>query len=248
MASTPSGRFDRSIVAGPIAPSVWRLAWPTMLQNAFGGLQGIVDHVMVGNFVDYNGNAAIGVSWQIFLVVMVFVSSMFSGMGVLVARFAGADEPEKVNRTVAQAMLAAAALSVLVLAPIGWFAAPWLLGLVNAQPAVQAQALPFLRLMFVASLGMMLFFMLGGALRAAGDAKTPMRLGVALTVINIALNLVLIPGWGPIPRLGTTGAAIGTTLAGTLVSGYAIYRLWRGDWVISVRNTSWRPDRESTRL
>ena len=213
-----------------------------MLQNAFGGLQGIVDHVMVGNFVGYAGNAAIGVSWQIFLVVMVFVSSLFTGMAVLVARFAGADDPEKVNRTVAQAMITAAVLSVAVLAPIGWFAAPSLLELINAEPAVRAEALPFLRLMFVASLGMMMFFMLGGALRAAGDARTPLRLGVALTLINIGLNLILIPGLGPIPRLGTTGAAIGTNLAGTLVSGYAVYRLWKGGWVISVRDTSWRPD------
>jgi MATE family, multidrug efflux pump len=213
-----------------------------MLQNVFGGLQGIVDHVMVGNFVGFTGNAAIGVSWQIFLVVMVFVSSLFSGMAVLVARFAGADEPEKVNRTVAQALITAAALSVGILAPIGWFAAPSLLELVNAEPAVRAEALPFLRIMFVASSGMMIFFMLGGAMRAAGDARTPMRLGVALTVINIALNLVLIPGIGPIPRLGTTGAAIGTNLAGTMVSGYAIYRLWKGDWCISLRHTSWRLD------
>ena len=242
MASTPSGRFDRSIVDGPIAPAVWRLAWPTMLQNAFGGLQGIVDHVMVGNFVGFTGNAAIGVSWQIFLVVMVFVSSLFSGMAVLVARFAGADDPEKVNRTVAQAMIMAGVLSVAVLAPIGWFASPWLLELVNAEPAVRAEALPFLRIMFTASLGMMLFFMLGGALRAAGDAQTPLRLGVALTLINIGLNVLLIPGFGPIPRLGTMGAAIGTNLAGTMVSGYAVYRLWKGGWVISVRDTSWRPD------
>jgi putative MATE family efflux protein len=242
MPSTPSGKFDRSIVNGPIAPAVWRLAWPTMLQNAFGGLQGIVDHVMVGNFVGYTANAAIGVSWQIFLVVMVFVSSLFMGMGVLVARFAGADEPEKVNRTVAQAMITAAVLSVAILAPIGWFAAPALLNLVNAQPAVAAEALPFLRIMFVASLGMMMFFMLGGALRAAGDAQTPLRLGIALTLINIGLNLILIPGVGPIPRLGTMGAAIGTNLAGTLVSGWAVYKLWKGDWCISVRNTSWQPD------
>jgi Na+-driven multidrug efflux pump len=86
--------FDRSIVEGPIPKAVWKLAWPTMLQNVIGGLQGIVDHVMVGNFVGYTGNAAIGVSWQIFLVVMVFIGSLFTGMGVLVARFAGANEPE----------------------------------------------------------------------------------------------------------------------------------------------------------
>lgn len=242
MASIPSGRFDRSIVDGPVAPAVWRLAWPTMLQNAFGGLQGIVDHVMVGNFVGTAGNAAIGVSWQIFLVVMVFVSSLFTGMAVLVARFAGADEPEKVNRAVAQAMITAAVLSVAVLAPIGWFVAPSLLEFVNAEPAVRAEALPFLRLMFVASVGMMMFFMLGGALRAAGDARTPLRLGVAMTLLNIGLNLVLIPGLGPVPRLGTMGAAIGTNLAGTLVSGYAVYRLVKGNWVIQLNDTGWRPD------
>ena len=47
---------------------------------------------LVGHYVGYTGNAAIGVSWQIFLVVIVFISSLFTGMGVLVARFAGAND------------------------------------------------------------------------------------------------------------------------------------------------------------
>jgi len=64
------------------------------------GVQGIIDHVMVGHYVGYTGNAAIGVSWQVVIVVIVFMSSLFTGMGVLVARFAGANEPEKVNRVV----------------------------------------------------------------------------------------------------------------------------------------------------
>ena len=59
--------FDRSIVEGPIRGAVWKLAWPTMLQNIIGGLQGIVDHVMVGNYVGYTGNAAIGVSCSVSL-------------------------------------------------------------------------------------------------------------------------------------------------------------------------------------
>jgi putative MATE family efflux protein len=213
-----------------------------MLQNIFGGLQGIVDHVMVGNFVGFAGNAAIGVSWQIFLVVMVFISSLFTGMAVLVARFAGADDPEKVNRTVAQAMITAVLLAVGILAPIGWFAAPSLLELVKAEAAVRAEALPYLRMMFGFSIGMMVFFMLGGALRSAGDARTPMRLGIALTVLNVAANLVLIPGLGPIPRLGTFGAALGTIGSGTLVSLYALWRLFSGKWVIDLRGVPWRPD------
>ena len=82
---------------------------------------------MVGHFVGFTGNAAIGVSWQIFLIVIVFISSLYTGMGVLVARFAGAGDPDKVNRVVYQAFLTSIVLSLGVLAPIGYVAAPWLL-------------------------------------------------------------------------------------------------------------------------
>src|ERR671914_1514914 len=105
-------KFDRSIIEGPIGPAVWRLAWPTMLQNVIAGLQGIIDHAMVGNFVGFTGNAAIGVSWQIILVVIVFMSSLFAGMSVLVARFAGAGDMEKVDRAVYQAFLTALVLAL----------------------------------------------------------------------------------------------------------------------------------------
>ncbi|HEX6939177.1 MAG TPA: MATE family efflux transporter [Longimicrobiales bacterium] len=226
-------RFDRSIVEGPILRTVWRIAWPTMLQNLIGGLQGMVDHAMVGHFVGYTGNAAIGVSLQIFLIVIVFISSLYTGMGVLVARFAGAGDAEKVNRTVYQAFLASAAMSVGVLAPIGYFAAPALLDLVNAEPAVQAAALPYLRIMFLCNFGMMFFFMLGGALRSAGDARTPLRYGVVVTALNIVLNAILIPGLGPLPALGTTGAALGTVLATGGASVYAFVMLRRGRWVVA---------------
>src|SRR5438552_19173619 len=137
----PVQKFDRSIVEGPIGPAVWRLAWPTMLQNVIAGLQGIIDHVMVGHFVGYTANAAIGVSWQIILVVIVFISSLFTGMGVLVARFAGANEPEKVNRVVYQAFLTAIALAALM-AVVGTLAAPSLLDVVHAAPEVKREALP----------------------------------------------------------------------------------------------------------
>src|ERR671924_1700444 len=123
--SSKPRKFDRSIVEGPIGRAVWRLAWPTMLQNVIAGLQGIIDHAMVGHFVGYTGNAAIGVSWQIILVVIVFMSSLFTGMAVLVARFAGANEPDKVNRTVYQAFLTALALAC-ALGIVGYVAAPML--------------------------------------------------------------------------------------------------------------------------
>ncbi len=233
MSAAKTGRaFDRSIVDGPIRSAVWTLAWPTMLQNIIGGMQGLVDHIMVGNYVGYTGNAAIGVSWQIFLVVIVFISSLFTGMGVLVARFTGANDPDKVNRTVYQAFLTAVLLVLVIMAPIGYVLSPYLLSLITS-PEVQVEALPYLRIMFVFSFGMLLFFMLGGALRSAGDAKTPLRLGIALTILNITLNVIFIRGLGPIPAFGTRGAAMGTVTAGALVSGYAMVRLFSGKWVVA---------------
>ena len=214
-----------------------------MLQNAIGGLQGIIDHALVGHFVGFTANAAIGVSWQIFLVVIVFISSLFTGMGVLVARFAGANNHEMVDRTVYQAFLTAFILSVGILAPLGYVLSPSLLELVNATAGVRAEALPFLRIMFLFSIGMLMFFMLGGALRAAGDARTGLYLGVAMTVLNISLNVVLIRGAGPIPAFGTKGAAMGTVIASTLVSASAIWMILAGKLVIHFpRSMSWKPD------
>jgi putative MATE family efflux protein len=214
-----------------------------MLTNLVGGLQGIVDHVLVGNLVGFKANAAIGVSWQIFLVVIVFISSLFTGMSVLVARFAGAGEPEKVDRVVYQAFLTAIGLSIGVMAPIGYFASPLLLDLVNAAPAVKAEALPFIRIMFVFSSGMLVFFMLAGALRSAGDARTPMVLGITMTVVNLLLNITLIRGLGPIPAFGTRGSAMGTCITAGMIAIYALWRLWRGGWVIAFpRGQGFGPD------
>lgn len=245
MSETASGKttFDRSIVDGPLTQAVWHLAWPTMVQNVIGGLQGIIDHAMVGNLVGHIGNAAIGASLQIFILVIVFVASLFTGMGVLVARFAGAAEPDKVNRCVYQAFLVTVVLAVGVMAPIGYWLSPTLLGLINAAPEVQVEALPYIRILFMFSIGMLMFYMFSGALRAAGDAKTPMRLGILMTLMNIVLNVVLIQGLGPIPAFGTRGAAMGTAIASGMTGLIFVWMLFSDRLVIRFsRSMSFRPD------
>jgi putative MATE family efflux protein len=117
------------------------------------------------------------------------------------------------------------------------------LELVHATPEVRAEALPYLRTMFLYSIGMLLFFMLGGALRSAGDARTPLRLGVVLTVLNITLNVVLITGLGPFPAMGTQGAAVGTVIASSAVSAAALWLIFAGRLVVHFpRSMSLRPD------
>jgi putative MATE family efflux protein len=248
MTGSPNKAFDRSLVEGPILKSVWKLAWPTMLQNIIAGLQGIIDHTLVGHLVGYTANAAIGVSWQIFLVVVVFISSLYAGMGAMVARFAGAGEPDKVNRVVYQAFLTSIILSLGILAPLGYVLSPQLLELVKATPEVKAAALPYLRTMFGFSLGMLIFFLLGGAFRAAGDARTPLRLGVLMTLLNLVLSVVLISGVGPFPALGTLGAALGTVIASGVVAAIGIYLLFSSRAPIRFSiHMNWKPDGEIIR-
>jgi Na+-driven multidrug efflux pump len=83
----------------------------------------------------------------------------------------------------------------------------------------------------------MVFFMFSGALRSAGDARTPMLLGISMTVLNLVLNVLLIPSFG------TKGAAMGTCIASGLVAIYSLAKLWTGSWVISIpRGGGFGPD------
>jgi putative MATE family efflux protein len=207
-----------------------------------GGLQGIVDHVMVGHYVGFTGNAAIGVGWQIFLVVVVFVSSLFIGMGALVARYTGANDHEKVNQVVYQSFLTALVLGLGIFGPIGWVISPKLLDLVHASPEVRAAALPYLRTMFVCSIGQLLYYMIAGALRAAGDARTGLRIGAWIVGLNVGLNMILIRGFGPIPAFGAQGAALGTSIASAIASSFGIWLMMTGRVVINIANVPRKPD------
>ena len=190
--TAPRQAFDRSIVEGPIGPAVWRLAWPTMLQNVIAGLQGIIDHAMVGplrrlhrqrrhrrELADHPRRHRLH---------QLAVHRDGRARGALRGRGRAREGQPRRLPGVSDGDRAGGAAG-----RVGYFAAPALLDIVNAAPEVQREALPFLRAMFLGSIGMMMFFMLSGAFRAAGDARTPLRLGVAMTVLTIVFNVVLIP-------------------------------------------------------
>ena len=236
-------KFDPVITEGPIHKAVWKLAWPSMLQNVVAGLQGIIDHTLIGHYVGFTGNAAVGVSWQLFLVVIVFVGSVYTGMGILVARLAGAGKADQVNRVVYQAFLTSLLVVGGVLTPAGIFLAPRFLVWINATPEVQAEALPYLRTLLLFSFGLLFFYMIAAALRAAGDARTPLRLGILTTLLNLILSVVLIRGLGPIPAFGTLGAAMGTVIAPGVVSLIVLYLMFSDRLIIRrVKGSMLLPD------
>ena len=69
---------------------------------------------------------------------------------------------------------------------------------------------------------------MSGALRSAGDARTPLRLGLMMTALNIVLNVILIRGLGPIPAFGTLGAAMGTAIASGVTGVVFVALLFSG--------------------
>lgn len=211
------------VLKGPLPAAFWGFAWRTTLQYLVTSIQLLVDHIMVGKYVPpVDGvnvaNAAMGISASIFTTAIIFVNSIFLGMGLLVGHFTGAGKPACVSRAVQQAFFALFIVAA-VLAPAGYALAPTLIDLTNAEPAVRAEAVPYLRVMFMFCIGMLISIVTSTALQSAGDARTPVRLVLVMTIANILLNLLLIP------KLGTVGAAIGTTMAGVLTAAYALERL-----------------------
>ncbi|MCP4643999.1 MAG: MATE family efflux transporter [bacterium] len=205
-------KFDKELVSGSITRSVWKLAWPVVLLNLVNGLHGFVDHALVGHFVGSDGNAGVGVAWHVFLVFVVFISSLYHGMSVLVARYAGKKDRETLSEVAYHCFLTSVYI-LLALGIIGFTFSPSLLKLANAGPDVMVHALPYIRIMFLCGMPLFFMFMLAGAMQASGDPRTPLILGVMATLLNVVLSIILITGIGPFPKLGTAGAAIATCVA-----------------------------------
>lgn len=225
--------FDDDIVSGSIFQSIWKIAWPVIITQLVAGVHSIVDHILVGHYVGYKGQAGIGASWQLFLVIVVFLSSLFYGMNIFIAQYAGRRDHESVNELWSQVLLTSFYLLVFVVAPGGYFLTPHMLNWIATPPDVQAHALPYLRIMFTCSAPIFLMFVLNWAFQASGNPKIPMYLGVLTTAVNVVVSYLFITGVGPFPELGTPGAAVGTTFAPLPSVCIAFWLIFKGKVVIA---------------
>ena len=227
--------FDAQIVSGSRLRSVWKLAWPLIALNLVNGTHGFVDHVLVGHYIgaaDNAANGAIGVAWQVFMVIVVFVVSIFQGMNVLIARYSGKQDRDTISEVFHSALLASVYCLVLVLAPLGYFFSPLLLNAINVAPEVHVHAQPYLRLLFLCGTPLFLMFLLTGAFNASGDPKTPLKLGILTTILNIVISTVLITGMGPFPAMGVLGAGLGTVVAPIFSCGLGLYLIYSRQMII----------------
>ncbi|MCA1810043.1 MAG: MATE family efflux transporter [Lentisphaerae bacterium] len=95
---------------------------------------------------------------------------------------------------------------------------------------------------FLAGVSVFVLFVANAALQGAGNTRTPMLIMAAANILNIALDPLLIFGWGPLPPLGVAGAAVATVTAQSLAAAMALHVLCREGAELHIRRESWRPD------
>lgn len=190
---------------------IWSLAWPVILTYAFESMVGLVDTLMVGR-LGAASVAAVGVGAQILSGVNVAMMAVGTGTLALVARHWGALERREAEDTLAQSILTAFVLAVLIVIPVIVYAREIVLAF-KVDAAVADVGEGFVRRVMLSVPAAAVLFMIANGLRGAGDTRTPLAIGFTVNVINVIGNYVLIFGkWG-FPALGVVGSATATTIA-----------------------------------
>ena len=241
-----AGRPARGSVVLPTAAAglnaaVNQLAWPIILENLFQTALGTVSMLMVSQ-LGAAAIAGIGTATQLLFVVQAAFGAVTTGTTVLVARFTGAREPHNANDVVRQSLLVGTLLSILF-GFLGVTLSEWFIQLMGAEPEVVAAGGVYLRITMAASFFLITMFTISGALRGAGDSRTPMVVSGAINVINVGLSYVLIFGKLGLPAMGIAGAGWAVTISRAIGTLLLLRFLVKGDSVVSIRGRrGWAPD------
>ena len=234
----------------PLAPSfqalgVWELAWPTMLSLLTQTVVRWADFVMVGS-LGPAALAAVGLGGQTYWLVQSVSVVVPTGVIALLARAVGARDERLSDAVLRQGLWLGAALG-LVTALIGLPFTRLAIAVYGVEPSVVDMGSQYFFWLLIGNVPMAVTLMFGAALRAAGDARTPLVIGVAANLLNLGLNWVLIFGNLGAPALGVGGAGIASSLA-MLFQVLVFWPLWRGRrLVLAPAGASFRPDRDLLR-
>lgn len=220
------GQRKASVSRQELVQAVWQLAWPVIVTLLLESLVGLVDTLMVGR-LGANAVAAVGVGAQILNSLSIAMTAVGTGTLALVARSIGAGQRDFAERVVAQSLLAAFFLSCACIVPVVVFA-DTVVGWFGVEPRVRELGTWFTRLVMFSIPQSAALFVIGSALRAAGDTRTPLWIGALVNVINVVGNYVLIFGALGLPALGVRGSALATVIAFTVGMVFGLALLFRG--------------------
>ncbi len=240
----------KSLFAFSLLPAVLSLAWPTMLEQLMQTAVQYIDTAMVGS-LGTQATAAVGSTATVNWLIGSAVSAFGVGFLAIISQALGAGETERARRTAAQAVLAVLLVGALftgLTLGLSTRVPRWM----QVDPAIRKSAGRYFFILYLPMLPRTASILFGTVLRAAGDTKTPMRIGVRVNVLNVLLNFLLIYPSREIPLLGKSlplwgagwgveGAAAASALA-FLFGGLSITAAFYRHPLISPRGRSLRPD------
>ncbi|WP_366776621.1 MATE family efflux transporter [uncultured Gemmiger sp.] len=217
---------------------LWQYALPLMLGNWFQLAYNAADSIIVGQFIGKDALAAEGAAAPVMNLVILAISGVTIGAGVLMSEFFGARDGEQLRRELATTLLAGACFSLAV-AVLGILFTPQILRWQAVPDDIFAITMVYLRITFVGAPFTCFYNALAAGLKSVGDAKTPLRFLIFSSVLNVMLDLVLIGAldFGIACSAATTVFAQG--VSALLAAVYLVRRLPE----LCPRREEWRIDR-----
>ncbi len=243
-------RKKKSIFAWALLPAVIGLAWPTMLEQLMHTAVQYIDTAMVGS-LGTSATAAVGSTVTVNWLISSSISAFGVGFLAFISQALGAGDNARARRASAQsvlAVLAAGALFTALTLSLSGVIPVWM----QVEPGLRALASRYFFVLYLPMLPRAASIIFSTVLRAAGDTKTPMRVGILVNVINVVLNFLFIyetrtisifgrslTVWGA--GWGVVGAAAASAVS-FVYGGIAITRALLRHPRISPRGFSLRPD------
>lgn len=199
-----------------------RFSVPLLIGNLAQQLYNTVDSMIVGKYVGDVALAAVGTAGPILNLMLVLFMGVATGASILTAQLFGAHDREKLTREVGTTVTLTI-LSGLLMTVVGMVAAPKMIGLLNLQdqPEVAAGAEIYLSILFAGMVGASLYNIISGVLRGMGDSVYPLIFLIVASLLNIALDLLLVRS------MGIAGVAWATIIAQGISGVLCLIRLWR---------------------
>ena len=209
---------------GPITTHLIAFSVPLLLGNIFQMLYNTVDSIVVGNFVGKEALAAISSTTMIVNIMIFFFNGFSIGGGVVIGQYLGARKMKELHRTV-ETTIAVTILFGIFFTFAGFFLVPFMLRLMQTPEDVFPQAKLYLEIYFSGALGLLIYNMGSGILRAVGDTKRPLYFLIFTSILNTVLDLVFVIVF----KAGIAGAAIATIISQFISAIMVLVLLTRAD-------------------
>ena len=224
---------------GSILKQLSAFTIPLLIGEFFQLFYTLVDSITVGNFVGAGALAAIGASESIVNVVIGFFNGMAVGFGVVVARYFGAKDQEKLDLAV-NSVLQLGVLLGLIMTAGGIVLCNPILHFMDTPPEILKDAQSYLMTYFAGIMGFVLYNTAASVLRAVGEVRIPLYCLLASSVVNVVLDLIMVILF----HMGVAGVALATIASQWMATGISVFALFRRKELFHVSPFKVRPDRK----